>query len=82
VDVIKIAIESSVPSEGERVMSLDTAKAIGETAHEQGKSIVAHITIEQDLLVAIEAGVDQIVHTGWGSRESDTLQIMVDRDII
>ena len=82
VDIIKIAIESSVPSEGEGVMSLDVAQAIVEAAHEQDRSVVAHISIERDLLVAIEAGVDQIAHTGSGARKISTIQSLVDHNVI
>jgi len=82
VDIIKIAIDSSMPHDFDAVMSLDVTQAIVDTAHEQGQSVVAHISNEADVLLAIEAGVDQIAHTGTGSRRIATLQSLVDHGII
>ena len=80
VDIIKIAIDSQSPIE--EVMSLDVAKAIVEAAHEQGVLVVAHAIYNEDLLIALEAGVDQLAHVVKGGVRIATIQTIVDRDII
>lgn len=82
VDTIKMAIDSSMPHDFDAVMSIDVAQAIVETAHKEGWSVVAHILNEADIVLAIEAGVDQIAHTGSGKRKISTIQSLLDADII
>jgi imidazolonepropionase-like amidohydrolase len=82
VDIIKIAIDSSMPLEFDAVMPLEIAAAIVEAAHELDTSVVAHISNESDVLVALDAGVDQIAHTGSGTRKIATIQRLADQDVI
>jgi len=58
-DVIKIVIESSG---GLPTLSLETASAIVETAHQWDVPVTVHLTSLKDLKLALDAGVDAIAH--------------------
>jgi imidazolonepropionase-like amidohydrolase len=80
VDIIKIAIDSQAP--GEEAMPLDVARAIVETAHEHDISVIVHAIYNEDLMIAVEAGVDQLAHVIKGAVRVATIQTMVERGII
>jgi len=58
-DIIKIALEPV----GLPVMSLDTAQAITQLAHERGTVVTAHATPLEGVRLAIDAGVDSLAHS-------------------
>ncbi len=85
VDCIKIGIESyddGARFPPEHVMPLDIATGIVQTAHEYGVPVVAHVTHNEDLLVALEAGVDQVGHMTQDLTALATLREMAERGVI
>ena len=60
VDLIKLALE---PAGGQPVPSLDVAAAVVWAAHEAGSAVVAHALTAAMVERALDAGVDELVHT-------------------
>jgi imidazolonepropionase-like amidohydrolase len=58
-DVIKIVVESG---DGAPTLSLETASAIVETAHQEDVPVAAHVGTLDDLRLAVNAGVDDFSH--------------------
>jgi len=58
-DVIKIVVDSG---EGLPTLSLETASAIVETAHQRNVPVAAHISSLRDLRLVLDAGVDDFSH--------------------
>lgn len=78
-DVIKIVIESGA---GYPTLSLATATAIVETAHQFNVPVTVHITTLDDLKVALAAGVDDIAHIVPSPVVSpDVLEQMIAEDV-
>lgn len=63
-DVIKTAFESgrTFGQSGWPLLSPETAAALVEAAHAGGRPVTAHVTSSDDLLPALDAGVDEIAH--------------------
>lgn len=79
-DGTKLFLHTS-PRPGEnRMMALDVARAAADETHRQGKLVFAHPTSLEGIRLAVEAGVDVLVHTTLGEQKSwdaPTLQKMV-----
>jgi imidazolonepropionase-like amidohydrolase len=63
-DVIKTAFESgqTFGESGWPLLSPETAAALVEAAHAGGRPVTAHVTSSDDLVPALDAGVDEIAH--------------------
>lgn len=74
-DWIKIAIEdqSSMMVETVRALDAATVKACADAAHAAGKKIYAHVTTIAAARVAIEAGIDGLVHGPYDAPMPDDL---------
>jgi imidazolonepropionase-like amidohydrolase len=76
-DVIKITLASGhAPS-----LSPEEAAAIVETAHGRGIPVTAHATTAQDLLRALDAGVDDIAHMAVDQVSDEVIRRMVDAGV-
>jgi imidazolonepropionase-like amidohydrolase len=73
-DVIKIAVDSG---EGLPTLSLETASAIVETAHQRNVPVAAHIASFTDIRLVLDAGVDDFSHIIPGPIPGDILEQMV-----
>jgi imidazolonepropionase-like amidohydrolase len=76
-DVIKIAMESG----GGPILSLETAKAIVDTAHARGIPVTVHVTRLRDLIKALDAGVDNIAHMIREPAPDAVIQRMVEAGV-
>ncbi|MCP4895377.1 MAG: amidohydrolase family protein [bacterium] len=72
-NVIKIVIESGVAN----VLSLDLATVIVETAHARDIPVSVHLVRLNDLLTALDAGVDDIAHMVVDRVSDDVIERMV-----
>jgi imidazolonepropionase-like amidohydrolase len=85
IDGIKVFAGSPVErGKDEVLMPLDIAKAVTKTAHQKGKPVFAHPSINEGLRVAISSGVDIIAHTtpdGGAAWDSILIQQMVANNI-
>lgn len=62
-DLVKIALErGSIWNRDIPVLSPDEAAAIVAVAHERGTVVSAHVSAAEDLILALDAGVDDIAH--------------------
>ncbi len=77
-DVIKIAVDSG---EGLPTLSLETASAIVEAAHERNVPVTAHISSFRDIRLVLDAGVDDFSHVIHGPIPADILEQMVRDDV-
>ena len=73
-DVIKIAVDSG---EDMPTLSLETASAIVETAHQRNVPVAAHIASFRDIRLVLDAGVDDFSHLIPGPVPEDILEQMV-----
>jgi imidazolonepropionase-like amidohydrolase len=73
-DVIKIVVDSG---EGLPTLSLETASAIVETAHQRNVPVAAHISSLRDLRLVLDAGVDDFSHIVPERIPGDVLEQMV-----
>ena len=80
-DWIKIHATGSIPTrKGELlVWSRDELKASCDAAHELGVPVTAHCRSDESTRVAIEAGVDLILHASFITE--DTVQLMIDHGV-
>ncbi len=76
-DLIKITLESSAGP----ILSPEEAAAIVETAHEWGAPVTAHVTRPDDLLRALDAGVDDIAHIVPDRVSDEVLRHMVEMGV-
>jgi imidazolonepropionase-like amidohydrolase len=76
-DVIKITLTSG----GAPSLSPEEAAAIVETAHARGIPVTAHATTAQDLLRALDAGVDDVAHMAVDRVSNDVIRRMVDAGV-
>ena len=73
-DVIKIVVDSG---DGLPTLSLETASAIVETAHQWDMPVTAHISSLRDLRLVVDAGVDDFSHIVPEQIPGDVLEQMV-----
>jgi imidazolonepropionase-like amidohydrolase len=73
-DVIKIAVDSG---DGLPTLSLETASAIVESAHQRNVPVAAHIATFKDIRLVLDAGVDDFSHIIPGPIPGDILEQMV-----
>jgi imidazolonepropionase-like amidohydrolase len=73
-DVIKIVVDSG---EDLPTLSLETASAIVETAHQRNVPVAAHISSLRDLRLVLDAGVDDFSHIVPEQIPGDVLEQMV-----
>ncbi|HEX6445962.1 MAG TPA: amidohydrolase family protein [Streptosporangiales bacterium] len=59
VDVVKLALE---PAGGLPVPTLEVARAVVDTAHDEGLAVVCHALTVEMVARALEAGVDELAH--------------------
>jgi imidazolonepropionase-like amidohydrolase len=76
-DVIKIVVDSG---DGWPKLSLETASAIVETAHQRDVPVAAHIGTLDDLRLALNAGIDDFSHVVPGLPE-DLLEQLVEDNV-
>jgi imidazolonepropionase-like amidohydrolase len=76
-DVVKITLTSGrAPS-----LSPEEAAAIVETAHARGIPVSAHATSAQDLIRALDAGVDDVAHMAVDRVSNEVIRRMVDSGV-
>ena len=76
-DLIKITLESSAGP----ILSPEEAAAIVETAHAWGAPVTAHVTRPDDLLRALDAGVDDVAHIVPDRVSDEVLRRMIEMGV-
>jgi imidazolonepropionase-like amidohydrolase len=67
-DGTKLFLVTSPGHDVIKVMSLDVARAAAEQSHRRGKLVLAHPTSIDGIRIALDAGVDILVHTTLGEK--------------
>jgi len=80
-DLIKIAIEDNLQGRTWPMLSMDEIKIICQTAHNRNKRVAAHISRSSHLDMAIECGVDDVVHMIINNLPDSLITLMVQKDI-
>jgi len=80
-DLIKIAIEDNLQGRTWPMLSLEEITAIVNTAHENGVPVSAHISRSTHLILAIEAGVDDVDHMIVDILPDSLISQMIENDI-
>ena len=81
VDVIKLAIEDDCEGRPWTLLSADTLSAMTAAAHEAGKRVVAHLTHNYNLQLALDAQVDELAHMVVEPLNDKQLATVVQRGI-
>jgi imidazolonepropionase-like amidohydrolase len=79
-DGTKLFLHTSPRPDEHRTMAADVARAAADETHRQGKLVFAHPTSLEGVRLAVDVGVDVLVHTTLGEQKSwdaPTLQKMV-----
>jgi len=80
-DLIKIAIEDNLQGRTWPMLSMDEITIICQTAHNRNKRVAAHISRSSHLDMAIEGGVDDVVHMIINNLPDSLITLMVQKDI-
>jgi imidazolonepropionase-like amidohydrolase len=84
-DGIKIFAGSPMgPGRAEKMMPIEIAKAVINTAHKKGKLVFAHPSINDGILVSLKSGIDILAHTtpdGGQAWDSQMIQQMVKKNL-
>jgi len=80
-DLIKIAIEDNLQGRTWPMLSQDIINTIVKTAHEKDIPVSAHISRAEHLEMAIEAGVDDVVHMIVNDLPDDLIAKMIAKNI-
>ena len=80
-DLIKIAIEDNLQGRTWPMLSMDEIKMICQTAHYRNKRVAAHISRASHLDMAIEGGVDDVVHMIIDNLPDSLISLMIQDDI-
>ena len=80
-DLIKIAIEDNLQGRTWPMLSMDEIKMICQTAHNRNKRVAAHISRASHLAMAIEGGVDDVVHMIIDNLPDSLITLMIQKNI-
>ncbi|UCG12127.1 MAG: amidohydrolase family protein [Deltaproteobacteria bacterium] len=80
-DLIKIAIEDYLQGRAWPMLSMDEIKRITQTAHNRNRRVAAHISRSKHLYMAIQGGVDDVVHMVIDHLPDSLITFMIEKDM-
>jgi imidazolonepropionase-like amidohydrolase len=80
-DLIKIAIEDYLQGRTWPMLSMDEIQRITQTAHNRNKRVAAHISRSKHLYMAIQGGVDDVVHMVIDYLPDSLITFMIEKDM-
>jgi len=80
-DLIKIAIEDNLQGRTWPMLSMDEIQRICQTAHNRNRRVAAHISRSKHLGMAIEGGVDDVVHMVIDYLPDSLITLMIEKNI-
>jgi imidazolonepropionase-like amidohydrolase len=80
-DLIKIAIEDDLQGRTWPMLSMDEITRITQAAHDRNKRVAAHISRSKHLYMAIQAGVDDVVHMVIDYLPDSLITFMIEKDM-
>jgi imidazolonepropionase-like amidohydrolase len=80
-DLIKIAIEDNLQGRTWPMLSMDEITSITQTAHNRNRRVAAHISRSKHLYMAIQGGVDDVVHMIINQLPDSLITFMIEKDM-
>src|SRR5262249_13813838 len=80
VDHLKVAImHQSLADRPMKAVSRAVARALAREAHQLGRKVLAHAHSTRDYQVALDAGIDALMHSSFEPLSPDLVQAIADR---
>jgi imidazolonepropionase-like amidohydrolase len=80
-DLVKIAIEDNLQGRTWPMLSMDEIKRITQTAHDRNRRVAAHISRSKHVYMAIQGGVDDVVHMAIDYLPDSLITFMIEEEM-